>query len=195
MFISKLEYQKNNPNRVNVYVDGKFAVGVSANDVLKLGLFKNQEITQDFLNKIIAQSNFGKGLNAAINFLSFRPRSEWEVRFFLKRKKDPAGRRDDVDNIINKLKEIDQINDEKFAAWWVEQRNTFRPKGQRAINAELARKGVKIKIRLENEVDLALKLIKKKAFLDKQKIYQYLLSRGFSYDTIETVIEKLELKG
>lgn len=190
MIITKLEYQKNNPNRVNVYIDGKFAVGIGANDVIKLGIFNGQEVTQEELNKIIEQSNFGKDLNTAINFLSFRPRSEWEVRQRL-RKKDPGVAQDDI---INKLKEIGQIDDEKFAAWWVEQRSTFRPKGQRAINMELARKGVKIKVKLENEADLALKLIKKKAFLDKEKIYRYLLSRGFSYDTIESVIEKLGLK-
>lgn len=187
MKITKLEYQKKNPNRVNVFVDNKFAVGISTNDVIKLGIFNNQEINQEELNKIIAQSDFGKALNFAINFLSFRPRSEYEVRQRLKRK-DPGAAQDDV---IKKLKEMGLIDDEKFAAWWADQRATFRPKGQRAINMELARKGVKVKVKLENETELAMKAIKKKLPMEREKIYRYLSTRGFSYDTINNVIEKV----
>lgn len=189
MRITKLEYQKNNPNRVNIFVDGKFAVGIGANDVIKLGIYKDQEVSQDELNKIIDQSNFGKAFNAAVNFLSFRPRSEWEVRFHLKRKKY-----EDIDAVVEKLKSIGQIDDEKFAQWWVEQRNTFRPKGQRAINMELSRKGVKVKVKLENETELATKLLLKKIFTSKEQAFRYLFSRGFSYDTIEIVIAKARIK-
>ena len=56
---------------------------------------------------------------------------------------------------------------------------------------ELQRKGVKTKIKLENESELALKAMKKKLPMEKDKVYRYLGSRGFSYDTIEEVIAKL----
>ena len=69
MRITKLEYQKKDPDRVNVYIDEKFAVGISANDVIKLGLYKDKEISQDELNKIIGESEFGKLFNTALNFL------------------------------------------------------------------------------------------------------------------------------
>lgn len=189
MQITKLEYQKKNPNRVNVFVDGKFAVGIDANDVIKLGIYNSQEITQEELTKIVSQSDFGKAINCAINFISFRPRSEWEVRQRLKLKKY-----ENIDEVVAKLKEIGQIDDEKFSVWWLEQRSTFRPKGQRAINMELARKGVKVKIKLENETELALKAIKKKLPMEKEKIYRYLASRGFDYDTIGEVVEKVSEK-
>ena len=214
MQITKLEYQKNNPNRVNVFVDGKFAVGLEVNDVLKLGLANGQEINQEELNKIIEQSNFGKAFNAAVNFLSFRPRSEWEVRQYLtkkmnyelriknyaKTKKRPHNSYSiihdsgDVDRVIDKLKGLKLLDDQAFAQWWAEQRSQFRPKGQRAINAELARKGVKVKIKLENEAELASKLLAKKTFTSKDQAFRHLLSRGFSYDKIESVIEKAKIK-
>ncbi len=189
MHITKLEYQKKNPNRVNVYVDGKFAVGIGVNDVIKLGIFNNQEITQGELTKIIEQSDFGKAFNSAINFISFRPRSEWEVRQRLKLKKY-----ENIDEVVVKLKEIGQIDDDKFAQWWTEQRSTFRPKGGRLLNLELQRKGVKVKIKLENETELAMKAIKKKLPMEKEKIYRYLVGRGFDYDTIGEVIEKVMAK-
>lgn len=189
MLITKLEYQKKNPNRVNVYVDDKFAVGISVNDVIKLGISKGQEISQADLTKIIETSDFGKAFAFAVNFISFRPRSEWEVRQNLKRKGF-----ENIDEVILKLKSIELVNDEKFAEWWVTQRSTFRPKGQLAINAELAQKGVRLKIKLENEVDLALKAIKKKLPMEKEKVFRFLATRGFSYDTIQAVIEKLFAK-
>lgn len=185
MRITKLEYQKRNPDRVNIFVDGKFAVGLNVNDIIKLGLANNQEITQIELTKIIENSNFGKAFNAAVNFLSYRPRSEFEIRQYLKRKKV-----EDIDGIIIRLKDLGQINDEEFAKWWVDQRSTFRPKGKRALEMELRRKGVKVKVTV-NEEDLAMKVLKKKLPLEKEKIFRYLAGRGFSYDTIESVIEKL----
>ena len=189
MKITKLEYQKNNPNRFNVYVDGKFAVGISADDVIRLKIYKDQEISQDGLSTVISQSNFGKAFSAALNYLSFRPRSEWEVRLHLKRKKY-----EDIDAVVEKLKDIGQINDQAFAQWWKEQRSSFRPKGQKAINVELARKGVKVKIKIENEAELATKLLLKKTFTSKEQAFRYLFSRGFGYDTIEAVIENAKFK-
>jgi len=186
MKITKLEYQKKDPNRVNIYVDEKFAVGISVDGVLKLGLFKNQEISTDFLNQIISQSNFGKGLNLALNFLSFRPRSEFEIRQHLKRKKI-----DEIEKIIIKLKEIGQVDDKAFTDWFVEQRKTFRPKGRRALEFELAKKGVKTKIENINERELALKAFKKYHGKDDlTKKQRYLASRGFGWDVIEEVLKK-----
>lgn len=189
MQITKLEYQKRDPNRVNVFVDGKFAVGINVNDVIKLGLTNNQEISREELNKIIENSNFGKAFNAAINFLSFRPRSEFEIRQYLKKKKV-----DDVEGIIEKLRQLGQVNDEEFAKWWIEQRNTFRPKGKRALEMELRRKGIKTKVEVGNEEELAMKAIKRKLPMPKEKVFRFLASRGFSFDTIENIVEKLGLK-
>ena len=183
MHITKLEYQKKTPGRVNIYVDGKFAVGISLDDVVKLGLFKDQEISSDFLNQIISQSEFGKALNLALNFLSFRPRSEFEVRQYLKRKKA-----ENVDKIIDRLRELGQINDEEFTKWYLDQRKTFRPKGRRALQAELYKKGIKTKLPGSfNEKELALKAIKKYHGVSPER---FLDARGFSWSTIEEVLKK-----
>ncbi|MBI3559162.1 RecX family transcriptional regulator [Candidatus Gottesmanbacteria bacterium] len=186
MKITKLEYQKKDPNRVNVYVDDKFAVGLEANDIIKLGIFSGQEISQEELNKIIGESEFGKLLNKAINFLSYRPRSEWEIRQFLK-KKDPGAAQDDI---IEKLKKLKLVDDETFAKWYVEQRNTFRPKSRRILEMELRRKGVKIKPETDlSETELAKRALGKKKFMVKEKAIRFLASRGFSWETIEDVIK------
>lgn len=184
MKITKLSYQKKYPDRVNIYVDDKFAAGLDVNDVVKLGLFKGQEINQEELNKIIGESEFGKKLNAALNFLSFRPRSEFELRQFFRRKKF-----DDIEPVLEKLKLLGQINDEAFAKWYVDQRQTFRPKGRRAIEMELRRKGVKVKV----ESDLSEEALARKALAkyhgDPAKKAQFLARRGFSWEIIEKVVK------
>src|SRR5574340_819738 len=137
MKITKLAYQKKDPNRVNVYVDDKFAVGLEVNDIVKLGIFKGQEISAEELNKIISSSEFGKKFNTALNFISFRPRSEFQVRRLFQRKKVT-----NIESLIENLKQRGQINDQEFAKWFIDQRRTFRPKGRRAIEAELRHLGV-----------------------------------------------------
>ncbi len=185
MKITRLAYQKKDPNRVNVYVDGKFAVGLDVNDVVKLGLYQNQEISTEKLGEIIGESEFGKKLNAALNFLSFRPRSEFEIRQFFRRKKMT-----DIEEVIAKLKTLGQINDAAFARWFVDQRQTFRPKGKRAIAMELRRLGIKTEIQSDvSEESLARKALGKyhgDKTPEKQK--QFLARRGFDWETIEKVL-------
>lgn len=185
MKITKLEYQKKDPKRVNVFVDEKFAVGVSVDDVIKLGIFKGQEINQEVLNKIIGESDFGKLFNRALNFLSFRPRSEWEIRRKLHGEKPEL-----VEIVMEKLKGIGQVNDEEFAKWFVDQRNTFRPKGKLAIKQELARVGVKVVPEMgATELELATRAMGKRKFSDPLKLQRFLLSRGFTWETIKSIIK------
>lgn len=234
MKITKLEYQKKDPNRVNIYIDEKFTVGIEVGDIIKLGLYKGQEITTEYLDKIISESEFGKMFNAALNFLSFRPRSEWEVRDYLKKRiwkkgetkdkrqktKDWEKEREIIENqeeinkVIEKLKQIDQVNDLDFAKWWVDQRTTFRQKGNQLIKLELRRKGIGKEIidslfstedgNSSSEFERAWLAIQKKLRIwdinklgrikFKEKVMRFLLSRGFNFDTINSVVEKLMAK-
>lgn len=187
MKITKLEYQKQDPNRVNVFIDEKFIAAIDVNDVVTLGLYKNQELSRDDLNKIIGQSEFGKLFNAALNFLSYRPRSEWEVRHKLKFQTKNLKL---IDNVIERLKKIGQINDEEFAKWFVDQRQTFRPKSQKMMAYELRKFGVQEKIASEvKDTDLALRALKKFHGNTKEKAQRFLAARGFDWQTIEEVLK------
>lgn len=193
MKITKLEYQKKDPNRVNIYVDDKFVAGLDANDILKLDLYKGKEIEATDIPKIIESSNFGKLFNKALNFISYRPRSEWEVRFKF-RTEDPQN----VDKIVDRLKLIGQLNDENFVKWFIDQRSTFKPKGKHALRFELAHKGVSREIvdkalqeDTSSEFELALLAASKKTRLkDPDKLTRFLASRGFGWETIRLVVEK-----
>ncbi len=140
----------------------------------------------------------------AINFLSYRPRSEKEVRDNLKKKKVTEL---NIEIAIQRLKNDNFVNDEEFASWYIEQRTTFRPRSKRLIQVELKRKGIDREIieKLTNDkdvltpsdLDLAKKIVeaKLKRFKGKSreevypKLVRALASKGFDWDTIKEVID------
>ncbi|MBI2764695.1 MAG: regulatory protein RecX [Chloroflexi bacterium] len=139
--------------------------------------------------------------DVAVRYLGQRPRSVAEIRRQLRSKRfDDAA----IDVAIEKLRAQRYIDDEAFARYWVEQRDRFRPKGQRAIASELMQKGVSreaIDLVLggrtdDDEVKRARESIRRPItrwlmlndLERKRKIHQYLAQRGFSYDVIEEVI-------
>jgi regulatory protein len=78
-------------------------------------------------------------LEAALRFLELRARSVGEVR----RRLTSAGYRPDlIQGAIERLVELGVLDDEAFARSWVESRDRARPRGERALRQELARKGV-----------------------------------------------------
>ena len=152
---------------------------------------------------------FDKYLNKALHFLSYRARSEKEVREKLVLKKAPA---EIIERIIASLKEHKFLNDVEFARQFIEQRLRFKPKSLRIIKMELKQKGVDQEIIDEafvnlqknseedislNDLEYAKKLVERKIDkyrdLPRQIVYQklgaFLARRGFDWDTIKKSID------
>jgi regulatory protein len=148
--------------------------------------------------------DFEKFYKAAIRFLSFRPRSEKELRDYLAKKKcdDLTSKR-----IIESLTRDKFLNDQEFVRWWVEQRTLLKPKAWRVIKYELKQKGISDELindkgLMINDKDAAMKLAEKKlrTIHDKEdkwkvqeKLGRYLASKGFDWDTIKAVLASLKL--
>ncbi len=154
----------------------------------------------------IYSDDFGVNLNRALRFLSFRPRSEKEIRDYFKKKQvDPLVSQ----KIIDKLRESKFLNDMEFARWWVEQRTLIKPRAWRIIKIELKQKGISSEIIEElninseseeiNDLTMAIKLAQRRLprykSLSRQEIYQkmgrFLISKGFDYDTIKRSIDRI----
>ena len=155
--------------------------------------------------------DFEKFYNKALRFLSYRPRSEKEVRDRLKIKYQKSNLKDlmlIIDRVIQKLKEKKFINDEEFAKGFVESRLRFKPRSLRLIKIELKQKGIdpetinNLQFTI-NDLEQAKKLVEKKIerikSLSKEEIYiklgRYLASKGFNWDTIKQVIDETLDKG
>jgi Uncharacterized protein conserved in bacteria len=146
-------------------------------------------------------------LNKAYFFLKFRPRTEKEIRDYLYKKIIKTHwSRDDAEKIIEKLKEQQLIDDEKFIELFIKDRTTLKPRGKKLLIRELKQKGINEKLiedyfsknQLDEEI-LALKILEKRwsRFKDLpsekkfEKAARFLLSRGFSFSTTKKTIELL----
>ena len=154
------------------------------------------------------KSEFEKGKQIAYRFLSYRPRSKKEVERKLKEKKISG---ENIVSIISLLEKNNYLNDREFTLNWVKYRMENRPLGRRSLEYELREKGVDSEIIKDSldevytgefdEYEVAVRLAEKKiSSLNKRKIednvikrrlFSYLQRKGFSYDTIERVIENI----
>jgi regulatory protein len=204
MRITALEQQAHNPERVNLYLDGKFALGMSAELMLKMNLHLDQEISPAELEQLQYEEMRQQAVERAINYLSFRPRSQQEVRRYLRKKETPP---EIIEAALERLQGLDYLNDRSFASFWVENRERFNPRGSQALRNELRLKGVERDI-VEEMVDdehdeeRALRAANKKAALLLQtpemdyatfrnRLGGFLQRRGFSYEIVARVVRAL----
>lgn len=190
-------------DRVNIFLDGKFWLSLNKNDLLKQGLAKGQELSQEQMEQIKDVSDTGKLFDKVLKFLSLRPRSNQEIKEYLlyRRKLDPVT----TQNILERLSSMDLISDQRFTEWYIENRLNFGFHGEKKIKAELARKGVDRSIvegvwrqkqgdnpGTEQLEKLILKLNTSLAKLDpkerRDKITRRLLSRGYNYQEFKKLI-------
>lgn len=199
--VTAIKLQKKK-ERVNVYLDGGFAFGIDLDNLVKFGIKVEKEFSQEEIDKIVDEAEFVKTYNKLLKFATLRPRSHHELENWLRRKKvtEPLKKK-----LFNRLKSLDLVDDEKFAFWWVEQRNNFRPRSRRQISYELRLKGIEkgiIKEALQkvDDIQVARKLVEKRKYLwqslpakkRQKKIYEFLTRRGFDWGTIKSVKLGLE---
>lgn len=200
--------QQKDQNRVSVYLDGKFAFGITLESLMANGLKVSQELSSEQIDSLKNQSNKDKVFARVLQFVTSRPHSEKEVNLWFKKKKvdDP----DVIKSVFDRLKKLELVDDEKFAKWWIEQRTVFRPKPKRVLKQELRMKGISddtFENAFENtetvdDLAIAKKLAEKrwqrlKALPKKErklKLLQFLAGRGFSYDVAKDAIDELEAK-
>lgn len=203
--ITSIKPQRNG-RRVNIYLDQKFGFGIDLENYMKLGLKIEQELTEEEVEKIVKKAEFQKTLDKLLRFATLRPRSEKEIKDYFRRKKIHESLHKDL---FDRLKHLELVDDQKFALWWVEQRQTFKPKSLRILNNELRIKGIKKEtieeVLSQTEIDetkIAKELLEKKAYKwknlsqreAKQKTYEYLAGKGFSWETIRKVVDQTDVE-
>ena len=209
MKITALEPQVTNPERINVFVDGRFLLGVNASVVFQMGLEPEQELEPFQLEELQSEAGLQQAVDRAYNYLSYRPRSREEVRRYLRRKETPP---ETIEAALARLDRLDLINDHSFASFWVESREQFSPRGARALKNELRMKGVEREVveeMIDDEKDeeRALRAGRKKALplvripgMDfatfRARLGSFLQRRGFGYEVSTRTIRALwkELK-
>lgn len=198
--ITSIKQQKAK-NRVNIYLDDKFGFGIDLDNFVLANLRINQVLTEEEIDKLKVTADFQKNLEKVYRFAMTRPRSEKEYIDYFKRKNFDESNHE---SILKKLRHLDFLDDTKFAKWWVDQRIKTKP--IKVIKLELSQKGIDRNtiedVLSETEIDeekLAKNLLEKRMYrwkgLDKktakQKMSQFLMSKGFDWDVIEKTITPL----
>lgn len=202
--ITKISVQKNNSERYNIFLDGHYAFSVDEEVLARFQLMKGKELSTLEIAEIDYEDDIRKGVNLAIQFLSYRMRSEKEVKDYLKQK--------DINEmviheVIHKLYELKYLNDQEFAYAYVRTQMNTTKKGPGAIKLELHEKGIDPHLiemalqeftndeQLSHAISLIEKTIKQNKKLSEkslmQKIDQALLRKGFSMETIHKALDEV----
>lgn len=195
-------------------VDGKYRFSLGVAQISSLSIKIGREYTEKELANLQIESEFGKLYGRALEYCLMRPHSSKEVRDYLYRKtlnrkvkdrrtgevKDrPGVSRDVTDRVYERLESRGYVDDEKFARFWIENRNIRKGTSRRKLQSELIAKGVPRstieKYLNESERsdtdELRKAIIKKKArYTDEKKLIQYLVRQGFNYDDVISVLSQ-----
>jgi len=197
--ITALRVQKRHPQRVNVYLDGAFAFSLAR--IVAAWLRVGQELSEEKIAALREADAREQAYQRALRYLSYRPRTEAELRAYLDKHGVAASI---IDQVIARLRDLGLVDDAAFARAWVENRGTFRPRGRRALRAELQQKGVpqadieRALAEVDEErwaLQAGAKALRRYAHLEwpafRQKMGAYLARRGFDYETIRAVLPQL----
>ena len=196
--ITDLVVQKRDKDRVSVFLDGQYALGLAA--AIAANLRVGQSLSPEEIEELEQKEKADKAKKIALRFVSYRPRSVYEVQTHLQRK---SYEEDVIDQVVDYLKGLDLLDDVAFANYWVEQRETFRPRSRFALGQELRQKGISREVveAVLAEVDdtaAARRAVEKRANrwaglpedAFKEKVAGYLQRRGFTYEVIKETLEK-----
>ena len=199
--VTAIRSGKGQGKRVNIFLDGKFAFSLEAEVALKEGLQAGQELSDSQVEALVKSDNFHRCLNAATHYLSYRPRSESELKERLRRRHFDD---DSVEAVIVNLKEQRLVDDRAFAQFWKDNRQSFSPRSQWLTKLELRRKGVADELVAEvvgtiDDDDSAYQAALSKArslpLSDYQsfrhRLGEFLRRRGFGYGVANHVVERV----
>lgn len=211
--ITKLTPGVRDPNRVNVFLDGRFAFSLDVTQVIDLEVKRGQKVSPERLVELKKASEFGKLYQRTLEWAITRPHSVREARDYLRRRqikrrqlnrqrereeKKPLPEFEDdvVQLVLERLIEKKYLNDAKFAEFYVENRYVRRGISQKRLRMELHNKGVDSEVaeaalakipRDEDEEILKVIAKKRKKYNDFQLV-GYLTRQGFNFQKAKDAV-------
>lgn len=194
--ITSISAQEKNKDRVNLFVDGNFFVGISLETVLKLRLKVGDSFEEEKLKEILVEAEKTDAMQKAADYALKTLKTKRQVKDYLIKK----GYSEEIAwQSVDKLKEYGYIDDKEYSKRFIE--STAKRQGRRLIEYKLMSKGVKKEDIAaayedvetndnENARVLAEKYLKNKEKTKENvlKAYKYLIGKGFSYDQADFAV-------
>ena len=199
MIVTDIKHQVKAKGRYSIFIDGKFAFGLSELGLIDSGIKIGQEISTSELEEYKKEAGIDKVYNMALGLIARRPRSKWELEDYLKRKLDDP---EAQEQILNKLIKSGYVDDEDFAKRWVENRRLLKQTSKRKLSLELKQKRIPDNVINQvlsddetDEQEVLKDIISKKRtqtrYQDDVKLMQYLTRQGFNYSDIKRAMSEL----
>ena len=195
MTITAIKQQVKRHDRYSVFVDGKYSFSLSEAGLIESRLASGQELDAAQLSDLKKTAGLDKAYGNALRYVAIRPRSEWEMQDYFRRKGIDA---EAGAQIITRLRGLQMLDDMSFAQSWVASRRLLKAVSKRRLRLELQQKHVPgdiiDRVLREDETDerdtLRALIAKKQArYPDRQKFMQYLARQGFSFDDIKSALD------
>jgi regulatory protein len=209
MIITKIERQKRNPQRVNLFVDDSFLFGMHDEVLVKFGLRKGDSIDQQTIDEIESVEEFNLAKQKALRLISYRIRSEKELEAKLREKEFHPKT---IERVTEHLRSLRILDDKTFARSYVNSVLIRKPAGRALLQRELKSRGIESTtineilqetLRENDEQHLAIEAARKLLLRyrssrkqsekeqQQKRIANFLARRGFGWSTIQPVIRKL----
>ena len=179
--------------------------------LLNYNIFEKYKVSVDMdfsENEILEMKYFSdieRAKSRAINYISGKLKTKYEVRLKLK---ENGFAEDVIDEVLDILEKEEYLNDKVYCEIFIEDKKKLNGYGKNKIKSLLIQKGISKNIfedflnefEYDEEFDNALKMGIKKLellsneednFKKKQKIINYLTYRGFGFDVINDVLKEI----
>ena len=209
MRVTKIEPQKRRPDRKSIFVDGDFLAGVSSETLLRTGLRTGDAIDPATIQSLHSTEGLLNAKNAALRFLSVRPRTVREIRDKLREKEFADS---EINSTIEELQRAGLLDDASFARMYIRNAMQVRPIGKILLKRKMLLLGVDLKT-IESALAESLpeydqsqiakasaeKFLARGSHTGKQRDLMkerkraggYLARRGFTWDVIEPILNQL----
>lgn len=203
MRITGLKPERRNPQRLSLYIDGRFVVSLRAADAAELGLAVGREIDQQELERLFSVLQYRRARDYALLLLSYRARTEAEIH---KRLQQKGFSPETIAAVLARFAELKLLDDERFAQEFAQDRVNIGHRGRWRVRAELLRRGVsrerieRALMTVPDEREAARQVLERCArryaglepAVRRRRLYGLLARRGFSPGTIEEVMAEEE---
>lgn len=183
-----------------MYLDGEFAFGLAR--IVAAWLHLGQLLSDEKVEQLKQQDSLEEATKRALLVISYRPRSEAEVRRKLADKEYPEPV---IEAVLERLRQAGLLGDEQFARTWVDNRVAFRPRSRRVVAYELRQKGVpeqaieqaltempeEENLAYQTAVRYARRLVGSDWDTYRRRMSAFLARKGFTYDTVAPVVQKV----
>jgi len=187
--------------RVNLFLDGEFAFSLEAEVAAQKKLLVEHTLSASEIEALTKADRFHRCFNAAIRYLSYRPRSEPELRERLRQRGFDG---DSVEAVVNRLRNQGLVDDMAFAQFWKDNRQSFSPRSRGLTRLELRRKGVASDIidqvvsAIDDDTNAYQAALSKTHRLPRSdyqsfrhRLGGHLKRRGFSYGVIDRTVRRM----